>query len=97
MSDGSGTNRGDGGERGDDRAGTRSVEVDDGDAVVPDAGSAPDKDDLKPEDPPVDGPAEGDPDKTSAVPPPVPAHGEMASAEQLEEAARAAREDEEKA
>jgi hypothetical protein len=33
------------------------------------------------------------PDKTSAVDPPVPAHGEMASPEQIREATRAAEEE----
>ena len=71
----------------------RDVEVVDGDAVVPDAEEAPDREDLKPADPPAAAPVEGDPDKKSAVAPPVPAHGEMASPELIREAARAAEEE----
>lgn len=63
-----------------------------GDAVVPDAEDAPTKDELMPEDPPEDAPATGDPDKKAAVPAPVPAHGEVASREQIREAALAAEE-----
>jgi hypothetical protein len=73
--------------------GDAEVDVVDGDAVVPDAADAPDKDDLKPDAPPPGAPAEGDLDKTSAVDPPVPAHGEMASPEQIREATRAAEEE----
>ena len=69
------------------------VEVEGGDAVVPDADDAADHEDLLPEDPPADLPATGDPDKKPAVSPPVPAHGEMASQEQLREAALAAEEE----
>src|SRR5688500_5942812 len=68
------------------------IEVEDGNAVVPDAEDAPTKDDLAPEDPPADAPATGDPDKKPAVSPPVPAHGEMASQEQIREAVLAAEE-----
>ncbi|HWJ63042.1 MAG TPA: hypothetical protein VNS19_13825 [Acidimicrobiales bacterium] len=66
------------------------IEIDHGDAVVPDAGDAARARDLLPEDPPADAPATGDPDKKPAVSPPVPAHGEMASQEQLREGAIAA-------
>jgi hypothetical protein len=61
------------------------VQVDHGDAVVPDADEAASVADLAPEDPPADAPATGDPDKKPAVAAPVPAHGEMASQEQLDE------------
>lgn len=76
---------------------SRDVEVQRGDAVVPDSADAPRKDDLVPEDPPDALPAEGDPDATSAVAPPIPAHGEMASPELIREATRAAEEEDEKA
>ncbi len=76
---------------------TRDIVVERGNAVVPDSEDAPRKDDLLPEDPPDAMPAEGDPDKKSAVAPPVPAHGEMASREQIQEAARAAEEEDERA
>src|SRR5690606_12058237 len=81
----------------DRRADTRDVDVIKGDAVVPDADQAPDKDELKPEDPPASAPAEGDPNKASAVAAPVPAHGEMASREQIQEATRAAQEEDSEA
>jgi hypothetical protein len=68
------------------------IEVRGGDAVVPDAEDAPTKDDLVPEDPPSDAPAIGDADKKPSVGPPVPAHGEMASHEQIREAVLAAEE-----
>ena len=66
------------------------IEVEHGDAVVPDADDAARARDLLPEDPPADAPVTGDPDKKPAVASPVPAHGEMASQEQLREAAIAA-------
>lgn len=69
-----------------------SVQIEQGDAVVPDAEDAPTRDDLAPEDPPEEAPATGDPDKKTAVSAPIPAHGEMASAEQLKEATAAAEE-----
>ncbi|HRW39361.1 MAG TPA: hypothetical protein P5254_16810 [Aquihabitans sp.] len=65
------------------------VEVQGGDAVLPDADEAPTAADLAPEEPPSDAPATGDPDKKPAVSPPVPAHGEVASYEQLAEGDRA--------
>lgn len=68
------------------------IETDHGDAVVPDADDAATSEDLEPEDPPEDAPATGDPDKKPSVRPPVPAHGEMASREQIQEAVRAAEE-----
>lgn len=71
----------------------RDVDVVDGDAVLPDADEAPESDELKPGDPPAGAPAEGDPAKKSAVAPPVPAHGEMASPEQIREAAQSAEEE----
>ncbi len=61
-----------------------------GNAVVPDAEDALTKDDLAPEDPPAAAPAIGDPDK-KRDPRPIPAHGEMASREQLREAVLAVR------
>ena len=65
------------------------IEVERGNAVVPDAADAATADDLAPEEPPRGAPATGDPDKKPAVSPPVPAHGEMASQEQLDEGDRA--------
>ncbi|MCU1498599.1 MAG: hypothetical protein JWM47_2552 [Acidimicrobiales bacterium] len=69
-----------------------TLRIEDGDAVVPDAEDLPTHEDLAPEEPSAAAPAIGDPDKTSAVPPPVPAHGEMASREQIREAVLAAEE-----
>ena len=57
----------------------------DGNAPMPDASEAPDAEDLAPEDPPEAAPSVGNPDKKPAVAAPVPAHGEMASHEQLAE------------
>jgi len=68
----------------------RSIETEDGDAVVPDAEDAPKAEELLPEEPADDAPAAGDPDKKPAVAPPVPAHGESASADQIREATEAA-------
>jgi hypothetical protein len=68
------------------------IETEHGDAAVPDAEDAATSDDLLPEDPPADAPATGDPDKKPSVRPPVPAHGEMASQEQIREAVEAAEE-----
>lgn len=68
------------------------IEIERGDAVVPDADDAPTSEDLVPEEPPGDAPAVGDPNKKTAVEPPVPAHGEMASQEQIREAVIAAEE-----
>jgi hypothetical protein len=62
-----------------------ALDVEHGDASVPDSDDAADVDDLLPEDPPTDAPATGDPNKKPAVAAPVPAHGEMASQEQLDE------------
>lgn len=69
-----------------------TLHIDHGDAVVPDAEDLPTHEDLAPEDPSEAAPAIGDPDKKPAVPAPVPAHGEMASREQLREAVLAAEE-----
>lgn len=67
----------------------QSPKIEGGDAVLPDAEDAPTSDDLVPEDPPADAPVTGDADQKTAVGPPVPAHGEMASREQIREAALA--------
>lgn len=72
-----------------DDAQERPLEIVDGSAAVPDADGAADADDLAPEDPPPEAAAVGNPDKKPAVAPPVPAHGEMASQEQLDEGERA--------
>jgi hypothetical protein len=72
-------------EQGDRSRQQAPIEVDHGDAVVPDADDAASVEDLVPEDPPADAPATGNPDKKPSVAPPVPAHGEMASQEQLDE------------
>src|SRR3954452_16846138 len=56
---------------------------------LPDAQDAPRADDLTPDDPPEDAPTGAPTDKKPAVEAPVPAHGEMASAEQLAEGERA--------
>lgn len=69
-----------------------TVEIEGGDAVVPDPEDAATSEDLVPDDPPAGAPATGDPDKKPAVAPPVPAHGEMASQEQIREAVLAAEE-----
>jgi hypothetical protein len=68
------------------------IDIEHGDAIVPDADDAATAADLAPEDPPADAPAIGDPDKKPSVSPPVPAHGEMASQEQIREAVIAAEE-----
>jgi hypothetical protein len=68
------------------------IDIEHGSAVVPDADDAATKEDLAPEDPSDAAPAIGDPDKKPAVGPPVPAHGEMASREQIREAVLAAEE-----
>ena len=65
------------------------IQVERGDAVVPGAEDAATAADLAPEEPPASMPATGDPNKKPAVSPPVPAHGEMASQEQLDEGDRA--------
>lgn len=67
----------------------QSPRIEGGDAVLPDAEDAPTSDDLVPEDPPADAPVTGGADQKTAVGPPVPAHGEMASQEQIREAALA--------
>jgi hypothetical protein len=72
-------------DRGRDHHQQAPIEVEHGDAVVPDADEAARAEDLAPEEPPTEAPAIGDPDKKPAVSPPVPAHGEMASREQLAE------------
>lgn len=59
------------------------------DPDMPDADDAAGVADIVPDDPPADAPTIGDPDKKPAVAAPVPAHGEMASAEQLAEGAGA--------
>jgi hypothetical protein len=61
----------------------------DASAPLPDADEAPDAEDLVPKAPPSEAPMVGDPDKKPAVAAPVPAHGEMASAEQLAEGEKA--------
>jgi hypothetical protein len=68
------------------------LETEDGNAVVPDAEDAATAEDLAPEEPSEAAPAIGDPDKKPSVSPPVPAHGEMASQEQIREAVIAAEE-----
>ncbi|MCU1369305.1 MAG: hypothetical protein JWO77_499 [Ilumatobacteraceae bacterium] len=68
------------------------IEIEGGSAVVPDAEDAATKEDLAPEEPSAAAPAIGDPDKKPSVGPPVPAHGEMASREQIREAVFAAEE-----
>jgi hypothetical protein len=57
--------------------------------TLPDAGEAATAADLAPAEPPAAAPAIGDPDKKPAVPAPVPAHGEVASMGQLQEAEEA--------
>jgi NADH-quinone oxidoreductase subunit C len=52
---------------------------------LPDAGDAATAADLAPSEPTGDAPAVGDPDKKPAVGAPVPAHGEVASMDQLQE------------
>lgn len=69
------------------------LHVEDGSAQV-DEGDLPDRDDLLPDDPPADAPETGDRGSRSAIAAPVPAHGEMASREQMREAAAAAERDE---
>src|SRR5437588_8856284 len=59
------------------------------DPEIPDADHAATKDDLVPADPPADAPIGAPTDKKPAVAAPIPAHGEMASAEQLAEGERA--------
>jgi hypothetical protein len=66
-------------------------------APLPDADEAPDAEDLVPEAPPAEAPMVGDPDKKPAVAAPVPAHGEMASAEQLAEGEKAVEASEDRA
>lgn len=73
----------------DDQHPQAPIRTEGGDAVVPDAADASVAADLVPEDPPASAPATGDPDKKPSVSPPVPAHGEMASQEQLDEGDRA--------
>ena len=68
------------------------IEIEDGSAVVPDADDAARAEDLVPEEPSDAAPAIGDPNKKASVSPPVPAHGEMASQEQIREAVLAAEE-----
>lgn len=68
------------------------IEIEDGSAVVPDAEDAARAEDLAPEEPSEGAPAIGDPNKKPSVSPPVPAHGEMASREQIREAVLAAEE-----
>lgn len=69
------------------------LHVEGGSAVLPDADDAPTAEDLRPEEPPAGAPAIGDPDKKAAIASPVPAHGEMASREQIREAVLAAEEE----
>ena len=57
--------------------------------TLPDPDDAPSAEDLVPADPPGDAPTGDDIGRKPAVAAPVPAHGEMASAEQLDEGARA--------
>jgi short-subunit dehydrogenase len=76
----------------DDTSSDTDLHVEGGDAVVPDAEDAATKDELVPDAPPAEAPAIGDPDKKAAVAAPVPAHGEMASKEQMREAVLAAEE-----
>lgn len=57
--------------------------------AVPDADHASRAEDLLPEPPPENAPATGDPDKKSALGAPVPAHGALASTEQLDEGGEA--------
>lgn len=78
---------------GDDRDDPTELHVEGGSARV-DEDDLPDADDLRPDDPPADAPTRGDRDARSAISAPVPAHGEMASGEQLDEATTAAEEDE---
>lgn len=59
-------------------------------AAVPDAEAAPAAAELTPDAPPTDAAATGDPDKKAAAAAPIPAHGEMASQDQLDEGERAA-------
>lgn len=70
----------------DDEHDPTELRIEDGDAVVPDEQDLPTHEDLAPEEPSAAAPATGDPEKKSAVPAPVPAHGEMASREQIREA-----------
>lgn len=53
--------------------------------ALPDADQAATAADLAPADAPAEAPAVGDPDKKPAVAAPVPAHGEVASMDQLQE------------
>ncbi len=59
------------------------------DPELPDADNAPRADDLVPGDPPAAAPMGPSTDKKPAVAAPVPAHGEMASQQQLDEGQRA--------
>src|SRR4051794_17637144 len=62
------------------------------DPEVPDADDAATSADLAPPDPPAEAPTGPPTDKKPAVAAPVPAHGEMASMEQLDEGERAVEE-----
>lgn len=73
----------------DDRPDPTELRTEHGDARLPDAEDAAEVEDLAAEDPPEGAPATGDPDKKPSVRAPVPAHGEMASQDQLAEAAEA--------
>lgn len=59
------------------------------DPELPDPEDAPRAEDLTPPEPPEGAPVAGDPDQKPAVKAPVPAHGEMASSDQLNEGERA--------
>jgi hypothetical protein len=59
------------------------------DPELPDAADAAEAEDLVPDDPPGAAPRLGHGDHKPAVKAPVPAHGEMASADQLAEGERA--------
>lgn len=69
------------------------LHTEDGSAVLPDADDAATEDDLRSEEPSSAAPAIGDPDKKTAIAPPVPAHGELASKDQIREAVLAAEEE----
>ena len=58
-------------------------------AELPDADDAADAEDLVPDDPPARAPRGDHDDNKPAVKAPVPAHGELASADQLAEGERA--------
>lgn len=72
-----------------------AVRTEHGDAQLPDAEDAPTSEDLRPEPASDDAPTTGSTNDPSAVAAPVPAHGEMASQEQLDEAKEAMRREEE--